>query len=265
VMAARVAGLLAGLCVVTIANVWPALSQTGHHVTEIDIHGVLFRIPQERLKIDLQTLKEGRASDRFFWLENGRLKSDYISFAFWLSDGKPVWSGYRQLPEAKKVGNGFFWPPEPGRPDRTGDDFLVRVVDVYPRDAKDGMDGQIRLRGSRFGPNRTVTNYGRLQCGFDERISSAQIICFNPIDDDPAVYMTGRSPNLAHDGGREPWRPMRLYFYSRADGMTGRIDFPDLGLSRWEEMMCKTLSFVRAWRVPPGPLPADCATRPRSS
>jgi hypothetical protein len=259
----RVAGLLAALC--AAANVGPAVGQTSNHFTEIDIQGVLFRIPEERLKADMTKLKEGKASDRLYWLEKGRLKSDDISFAFWISDGKPLWSGYRQLPEAKKVGNGVFWPPEPGRPDRTGGDFLARVVDVYPRDAKQAMEAQTGLRGSGFGPNRTVTNYGRLQCGIAERVSAGQIICFNPVDDDPAVYMHGGAPNFMRDGGREPWRPMRLYFYSRADGLTGRIDFPDLGLPRWDEMMCKTLSFVRAWRVPPGPPPGDCTALPRPS
>jgi hypothetical protein len=94
------------------------------------------------------------------------------------------------------VGNGFFWPPEPGRLDRTGDDFLVRVVDVYPRDAKGGMETQAGFRGAGFGPNRTVNEYGRLRCGIDERISAAQVICFNPIADDPAVYITAARPTL---------------------------------------------------------------------
>jgi hypothetical protein len=237
------------------------MAQPVGQTTEIEVNGVLFRIPRDYFPVSTEVLKEGKKPDRSFWLDKGSLKGNYIGFGFWLSDSKPLWNGWRSLPHQQLVGSRVFWPPEPGRPYLTPDDFFVRVVDLYPRDANAALEGQKAVRGGEFGPNRTVEEYGQLKCGIDKS-NPSPILCRNPIADDPAVYISGGAPIRSADGA---FVAMRMYFYSRADGLQARVDFPGHGLPRWEEIVCKTLSLVRTWRVSPGPPPGDCTKLPRLS
>jgi hypothetical protein len=54
---------------------------------------------------------------------------------------------------------------------------------------------------------------------------------------------------------------MRVYFLSRADGITGAFDMPSVGDARVREVACKALSLIRTWRVSEvsTPTPEDCA------
>lgn len=232
-----------------------AVAQSNDKTTEISVRGVLFQIPKEYFSVGPAAIKSGK----HFQLENGLLKGDDFSFNFWLSDSKPLWEGARKLPELSLVGARVYWPPEPGRPFLSGDDFLVRVVDVYPREAQAALDGQRRLRGGEYGPRRTIEIYGRLKCGVD-RSTAVPIICTSPFDDDPVVYISGSGQIQDKEG---TFSSMRMYLYSRIDGLAARIDFPGQGLTRWEEVVCKTLSLVRAWRASGDPSPDDCSKFPR--
>jgi hypothetical protein len=56
----------------------------------------------------------------------------HLNFAFWLSDGKPIGVGVPPIGTKARQGPGWYWPPEPGRPYLSKDDFLVFVAESHP-------------------------------------------------------------------------------------------------------------------------------------
>jgi hypothetical protein len=57
-----------------------------------------------------------------------------------------------------------------------------------------------------------------------------------------------------------------MYFYSRADEIAASVKFPEVGLPRWKEILCRTLALIRTWRVSGGPAPSEhCAKSPHTT
>ncbi len=84
-------------------------------------------------------------------------------FSFWVSDGKPIWSGASDVLLPAFVGKKVFWPPEPGRPFDNDSDFLVKVLEVQPEGPDDVMARQQRMRTLITGIGSEKNQYG-LEC-----------------------------------------------------------------------------------------------------
>lgn len=181
---------------------------------------------------------------------------EYLRFSFWISDGMPV--GFHRKPNASMEGRGRFWPPDDGKPNVSSEDFAVRVAKATHR--ADGLEAVRRDRfGGSFDSFPRIERYGSLTCGI---FPLDRAVCRNPLDEDPLVSITG---------GRNPMFPgnyldLFMYFYSGADRLEiGPLYFPDLGLPRWTEVVCRTLSLIRQWRLSNGPAPTDCVRAPSLS
>ena len=155
--------------------------------TDVVVDGMPFRVPLDYFRPPSpEALKASEGLRAWYRYEKGVLNATHLAFFFWISDAKSPRIP-RGTPQQKLVGPGSFWPPEPGRPYLTVDDFLVRVVEARPRDLKGGV---VPLHFA-IGPNRTVENYGRLECGID-RANVTPIVCRTPIDDDVVVTMSAQ-------------------------------------------------------------------------
>lgn len=220
----------------------PAAGQDGldprNRSYDYTIGGVQYRVPARYMP---------RSTDP-------RYRYDHLTFAFWLSDGKPIGDGVPPIGTKERHGRGWYWPPEPGRPFFSGDDFLVFVSQALPLDPSQGMARQRWPRERVGGSEGLITREDGLDC---RSYPTGAKLCFTPLGDDPDVSM---------DLGLRPDNPVwAMKFYSRADSMWVKLDFPGLGQSRWPEVVCRTLLLVRTWRISAGPPPPDCFKSPRLS
>ncbi len=242
-----------------------AAAQSQSAVTELQIGDMTLRVPREYFSLNVDAIgRNASKATSQYWMEAGRLHGHGLSFEFWISDAKPLASEMRNLSAFShpRVGIGHFWPPEAGRARLSGDEFLVHVVEVAPRDVDSALRGQLALRPKSMDSKRSAQTFGSLTCGVDQNnVNHVTYVCSAPIDADPMVYISG-----SHVGDPQAdYSSMRMYLYSRADGLNVRIDFPDQGLPRWQEIICKTLSLFRSWRASDGPPPMDCSRLPRLS
>lgn len=175
----------------------------------------------------------------------------HLNFAFWLSDGKPIGKNVPPIGAKERQGPGWYWPPEPGRPYLSKEDFLVFVAEAIPMDAILGLR---RQKWPRQWAGSSATPPITREYGLDCRNSRTDAkTCFTQLHEDPDVsmYLQGwRS-------GNTDWQ---MKFYSRTDALWVKLAFPDLGQPRWAEVVCRTLRLVRTWRVSGGPAPQDCPT-----
>lgn len=179
---------------------------------------------------------------------------DALSFMFWVSDGKPEAAGVTPIGTKDRVGRAIFWPTEPGRPFNSGEDFLVRVREARPMERNKALERQQFVRNgvTRGGGPTTIEN--GLEC---HTYATGYKYCATPTGTDPDVAMS-----LSMFPDNQYWR-MRLY--SPADSLWVELDFPEVGQSRWPEVVCHTLLLIRSWRISDGPPPPDCSKRPRLS
>jgi hypothetical protein len=216
----------AALCVISSAHAQspnPVQSET----RDVVLEGVHFRIP-----VAYQNPK--------IWVQ---------LFSFWVSDGKPIWSGISEVPSAMLVGKGVFWPPEPRRPFDTDRDFFVKVLEVQPEGPDDGMARQQRMRNLITGIGPEKNQYG-LEC----RTALFGKGCMTAMEGDVVMNMI--------DDNLYSWR---MHFYSHSDGLSVELDIPLIGLPRWSQVICQTLVLLRTWRAAAGPAPSDCSKLPRLS
>lgn len=172
---------------------------------------------------------------------------NHLYFAYWLSDAKPIGSDVPPMGTRERSGRGWYWPPEPGRPFFSSEDFLVFVLEALPMGQAQGLARQEWPR-EPVGPRGGVTrNEDGLSC---RSYQTGRKHCFTPIGSDPDVSM---SLNIWPDN--VVWT---MTFYSRADSMWVKLDFPGLGQSRWSDVICRTLQLIRSWRISEGPPPPDC-------
>lgn len=237
-----------------------ALAQPNDKVIAVEVGGAAFRVPATYLNFDSDRLKgKDRPNGSLPRPEGSVIGIENLGFRFWLSDRAPLWIGARSLPPQALVGPGFYWPPQPARPFLTASDFLVHV-NVRPLSQQQGMAGQAMLRGTGLPTDRKIETYGRLSCAINWN-RPTPILCSNPIEDGPPVYIHGSARFVFKEGS---YSAMRLYFYSRAEELLGTIDFPEHGLPRWEEIVCQTLSLLRSWRENvASTVEQACSTQPR--
>lgn len=235
------------------------LQQWLHRTTDFDVRDLKLRVPAP------YTLEMGQSP-------TSRQDPRTLHFQFWVFDGKPLWSGAINAINARDAigqpiesfaGMYWFWPPEPGRaPILSAGDFLVHVMRLGT--APDGIEGQKRIRGDKQSRtvSRDMVDYGTLKCGVNrtEGFRGSPIICANPITEDPAVYLFGGRRLHLREGDLST---VEMYFYSRADGIDVNFVFPEAGLPRWREIVCRAQSLIRTWRQNGGPLPGDCSKPPR--
>lgn len=174
---------------------------------------------------------------------------EHLFFTFWISDGKPEGVGVPAMGTSGRAGR-FYWPPEPGRPSFSSDDFLVNVREAVPMDATRGrayVDHQ-RMRGPSSGGQ--VTSEGGLEC---RNYPTTAKYCYTRSNEDPDVAM-----DLRLWGAKPLDRVWEMTLYSKVDALLVKITFPGVGQSRWPEVVCRTLLFVRSWRVSDGAAALDC-------
>jgi hypothetical protein len=235
------------------------LQQWLRQTTDFDVRHLKLRVPAP------YTLEMGQ-------FPTTRQDPRALHFQFWISDGKPLWNGAFNAINARDLigqpiqsfaGMNWFWPPEPGRaPALSATDFLVHVrrLGIAP----DGIEGQKRIRGDERSRtvSRDMVDYGTLKCGINrtEGFRGSPIICANPFSEDPAVYIFGGQRLREKEGYLST---LQMYFYSRADGIDVNLFFPEGGLPRWREIVCRTQFLIRTWRLNGGPPPDDCSNLPR--
>jgi hypothetical protein len=226
------------------------LAQSKTNFTEIEVSGVLLRIPGEYLRIDLQSVNTKKPIPSWMLrFDRGILKADEIAFRFWLSDGKP--------PKTSGVGPAFFWPPDPGRASMSAEDFVVTIRRLTYLSTKEAA----RIRPFLPLPHVEADLAEKsivegIECQTYRR--TARIRCQTPAPADPSADLISIGPLTQSN----PW--LSMYVFSRADdNLDFAVDFPAVGLGRWSEIVCKTVAMVRLWRVASGPAPPDCSKLPR--
>jgi hypothetical protein len=177
-----------------------------------------------------------------------------FGFSFWVSDGEPVAGGVREIGATERVGRAIYWPSEPGRPFGSRDDFLVLILDVAFIADKKENNRQKRMRDGvmRDGGPTGVEN--GLDC---HSYPTGYKYCVTPLGAEPEVGM-----DLTIMPSNPTWS---MSVYSSADPMWVELRFPELGQSRWPEIVCRTLLLIRSWRISDGPPPPDCSKTPRLS
>jgi len=242
--------MLAGLCTAAVVNAWPAVAQVGNQAIEIEVSGVLLRIPSEYFQGDLRSLAMKRLGGAWsLRFDNGVLKADEIAYRFWLSDGKP--------PKTVDSGPAFFWPPEPGRASSSAEDFVVEAYSIRYLSAKEAA----RIRP--FLPMPPLQSeleeksvFEGIECRTYRR--TAHIRCQTPANADPSVKINSLRPLNSFN----PWISMAV-FYRADDNLDFGVYFPAIGLRRWPEIVCITVAMLRSWRAVNGLAPPDCSKLPR--
>lgn len=178
----------------------------------------------------------------------------HLNFAFWVSDGKPIGLSVPPTGSKERHGLGWFWPPEPGRPFFSSQDFLVFVSQAVPLDKNRGLERQQWRRESVSGSPGPIAREDGLDC---RTYPTGHKSCVGPVGEDPDVGL-----RLEMWPDNPAWD---MTFYSRADSLWVQLNFPALGQSRWQDVVCRTLLLVRSWRVSAGPPLPDCSNSPRMS
>jgi hypothetical protein len=237
--------LLAIAAAFSLLAVTPAGAQSNSEMVEIDVNSVRFQVPHRYFYIDIDDVRK-RVKNKYssFWIDGNTLKGRGIQYEFWVSDSKALLESVRRLPDEMRFHSNYFWPPEPGRPFRGRDDFLIHVDHVSPETIEEA-----RYHFSLFGiPRDTIRkreSYDELKCSVDPN-TLIWIDCRSEADEDLLVKLQS-GPGASREG---PYGLLSLHFYSRPDGLLGWLDFPALALPRWKEIVCKTLALARDWRVP---------------
>jgi hypothetical protein len=219
-------GLLA-LSALLVLSAAPAIGQEGSKTVEYDdfiLNSVTYRVPRMFLGAKYAI----------------PLGGETIVFRFWVSDRAPA-------KIEKPVGYAAFWPPEPGRPSESPDDFAVYAM------AQAG--------------NQQIVD--RLQASFREARSGVLrneygLDCYRPgLGDIQCVTEAGRDPAAHFTLERALYAPpiMRMHAYSSKDGLFARAIFPPIGMPKGAQVLCQTYALLRTWRTSDGPAPDSCATR----
>lgn len=184
-----------------------------------------------------------------------RSPSKYLHFSFWVSDGKPVQFGVPEIGSKDRVGRAIFWAPEPGRPYNSSDDFVVLVLRALPGTEESFSRRQDGIRQRIAGLHGTASTEDGLECRL---YKSGAKDCATALGHDPAITMDILSvmPN------NPTWR---MTFHSPADSLWVELRFPELGQSRWPEVVCRTLLLIRSWRTSDAPSSPDCSKLPTPS
>jgi len=204
-----------------------AMGQASEKVVDIEINGILSRIPHEYF----------RARNT----QNGA----YYGFAFWLSDGKPPLTSSNLILDK--------WPPDPGRPSRSTEDFVVWVTSITYLSVEEAdrtrPGGGFRRYDHGFETQVAPGIYG-MAC---RRNSTGNYLaCLSAPGEAVATRLW--SPFM-----HVPNQSFTAEVFSRSDdNLDLSIHFPTMAISRWPEVLCAVLSFTRAWRVG-GPASPDCS------
>jgi hypothetical protein len=222
----KLRGLLAfGAVLLFGLAVTPAFGQQGNAMTDHDdyiVNGVKYRVPRTFRHNSLVS----------------RETASEMPFAFWVSDRAPARIG------APDQGAAAFWPPEPGRPSESSEDFVATAVAVVG--GQHFIDQQQASLRSEHG-EALVSEYG-LDC-YRPRFGALQ--CITEANRDPAAHFA--LPITPH-----PTDIVQMSAFSSKDGVGTYIFFPMIGMPKWAAVLCQTYALLRTWRVSAGPPPDNC-------
>jgi hypothetical protein len=213
---------------------------------EYDLRGKIFRVP-ERYLGGWQATKRPQAV----------IRASFFDVAFWLSDGSPS--------SVRGISLNTYWPKDAGRPNSGDDDFVVSAfhVEYLPPDlAQRVVLPAARLRNSvtslLAGPERRQEFVYGLTCYNSTQPNIHSVDCAPPLPSDLEVILHSGWDRRHWPGGRPPNPAWQLDLYSKADGLWIWVRFPEVALRRWLDVVCRTLTLVRSWQVPPEQARAGC-------
>jgi hypothetical protein len=241
-------GIVAAICCASLS----ALGQGGGQGAFVPKAFYVLNVKGERFKVPggyvFPTAYRGYSPHPPDWPDPNRRYSGLMDFDFWLADGKPS--------QHRMYYTSTFWPPEAGRPTSGIEDFIVSVVGAVYEPDDDLTRKQVnerRWREDRVakGGMSVETAFG-LTC-YTPKVRRLPELCVTPLEADPVVMIQ----SLA-DGSRS----VEMQFHSRIDKFFVELHFPQIALSRWQDVVCRTLLLIRSWRVSEGPAPPDCSKLP---
>jgi hypothetical protein len=241
----RASALLVALGVLHGVAGEPAHAQTEERkatsspIVEYDIRGKRFRVP-ERYLSGWQATKRPQAV----------IRASFFDVAFWLSDGSPS--------PVRGISLDTYWPRENGRPRSGDEDFVVSAyhVEYLPPDlAQKVVLPAARLQNAltslRPEATRREESAHGLSCYLSTHPNIHHAICTPTLSPDLDVVLDASWDKRHWPGGRPPNPAWQLDLYSKTDGLWVWIRFPEVGLRRWSDVVCRTLTLVRSWQFPP--------------
>ena len=223
--------------------------QTRPSFVEYDIKGRRFRVPEAYLDSRPRPEALGQVN---------RIQGQF-GFAFWLSDGQPS--------SVRAMSLNTFWPKEPGRPSSGDSDFVVQAYHaVYlppGEDAKELLPAK-RLRNMLSKDDLNEANrIGRLRvrltCYTSIHQTQHLVACATAPGSDPDVILSSYWVKRQWPQGRPPNPSWEVEIFSKEDGLWVWLRFPETALQRWSDVVCRTLTLIRSWQIPPGQSRNGCS------
>lgn len=181
---------------------------------------------------------------------------EQFGFAFWLSDSQPS--------SVRGISLTTFWPKEPGRPSSGDSDFVVSAYKaqyVPPADESKEFLPRKRLHGAlrMTEGSRTEDSVHGLTCYTSTHQQEHLVVCALPSNPALEVVLSSHWIKRTWPNGRPPNPLWQMELFSREDGLWVSLRFPENALSRWPDVVCRTLALVRSWQVPPGESRNGCS------
>jgi len=243
------AGIACGLPASATAQQREQPMQASHAYADYEINGRRFRVPERYLG----GFPSGPANAK----PGVFVKTSFIDVTFWLSDGKPS--------PVRGISLTTYWPKEAGRPSGGDEDFVVyayRIEYLPPGQEKNEILPSQHLQRAfvQFLPasERTESSAYGLICYRSTQPGVHTVWCATPPGSDPDVLLMSDWLERSWPGGRPPNPSWRADIYSKADGLLISVRFPEVALRRWADVVCRTLTLVRSWQVPPDGSRAGC-------
>jgi hypothetical protein len=144
----------------------------------------------------------------------------------------------------------------PGRPASGDRDFVViaRIVTHFPPGSeKEMLPLRQRLRNtldtySFREENRIEQVEHGLSCYRTTLSTAYSVMCITPSGSDPEVIL--RSSWSRRDQPSGPPNPtLATEIFSRHDGLSIFLNFPEVAFGRWSDVVCQTLTLIRSWEM----------------
>lgn len=215
------------------------------------IRGKVFRVPEPYLDVPPSRDQLGHLNTR----------QQAFGFAFWLSDLKP--SPVRVLSLTTH------WPKAAGRPTSGDQDFIVavrRVTYLPPGAEKEIVLPAQQVRNTLqtynfLEQNRTEDITYGLTCYRTRVPTQHSLLCTTPPGADPDVVLKSSWDRRHHAPEGPPNPTWGTEIFSREDGLSIFLTFPEIALRRWSDVVCQTLTLIRSWEVPSKRSGAGCSAQ----
>lgn len=206
---------------------------------DYEIRGKIFRVPEAYLGAAPPREQLGQVYRR----------PQQFGAAFWLSDLKPS--------PVRIVSLSTYWPKAPGRPSSGDEDFVIIAPTVTyfpPGEEKDIVLPAQRLRNtlntfSFHEGNRTQQDEYGLVCYRTTVSGQYDVMCTTPPGADPEVLLRSSWDKRDYPSG-PPNPTLSTNIFSKQDGLSIFLAFPESALRRWSDVVCQTLTLIRSWEVP---------------